>query len=307
MTARTFLAVYRVGRASGPSIEISGRTFCSEDDARDIRRGPNTPRDIEVVDVIEVCYSAPNGAGAGDGIADGREAGGDTSPATGAGKVERTTSAPLPAAAVAHGPSPASSPAEIAEPRCCQTWRQLHEHTGALLRAHDARITELLAANTAEVERRREAETRAAAAEARLTRFDDILSKDQAYGHLSHVEIAGMVRMLMRSDTNHEGVCTAARDRIIWLANELGTWKTAAKALRDALLEHHKWHMGIGTIAIARDDAGQWIEIDMTVEYSDAPMCDRTVDALRGVPLEIQLSAEDWQLLNRIAAGRGTP
>lgn len=37
-------------------------------------------------------------------------------------------------------------------------------------------------------------------------------------GHLSHDEVAAKVRMLMRSDLDHEAVCCMARDRIKWLA-----------------------------------------------------------------------------------------
>jgi hypothetical protein len=38
-----------------------------------------------------------------------------------------------------------------------------------------------------------------------------------AFGHLSHDEMAGMVRMLMRGDLQHEAVVTGARDRIKWM------------------------------------------------------------------------------------------
>lgn len=41
---------------------------------------------------------------------------------------------------------------------------------------------------------------------------------DLSYGHLSHAEMASKVRMLMRHDLEHEGVCVGARDRIVWLA-----------------------------------------------------------------------------------------
>ena len=42
--------------------------------------------------------------------------------------------------------------------------------------------------------------------------------EELAMGDKSHREIAGMVRMLMRTDLQHEAVCLAARDRIAWLA-----------------------------------------------------------------------------------------
>ncbi len=38
---------------------------------------------------------------------------------------------------------------------------------------------------------------------------------------LSDMEVAGRVRMLMRTDLNHESVCTLARDRIVYLSDRL--------------------------------------------------------------------------------------
>lgn len=38
---------------------------------------------------------------------------------------------------------------------------------------------------------------------------------------LSDMEVAGRVRMLMRTDLGHEGVCTLARDRIVYLSDRL--------------------------------------------------------------------------------------
>jgi hypothetical protein len=40
-------------------------------------------------------------------------------------------------------------------------------------------------------------------------------------GHLSHDEVAGKVRMLMRTDFDHEAVCMMARDRIKWMEWEI--------------------------------------------------------------------------------------
>lgn len=41
---------------------------------------------------------------------------------------------------------------------------------------------------------------------------------DLCFGHLSHIEMASKVRMLMRGDIEHEPICVGARDRIVWLA-----------------------------------------------------------------------------------------
>ena len=40
-------------------------------------------------------------------------------------------------------------------------------------------------------------------------------------GHMSHIEVANKVRMLMRNDLDHEAICTMARDRIMHLAGEV--------------------------------------------------------------------------------------
>lgn len=48
--------------------------------------------------------------------------------------------------------------AQAQAPNCCRTWKELHEHTGSLLRAQHTRIGELLAANNAEADTRQAAE-----------------------------------------------------------------------------------------------------------------------------------------------------
>lgn len=61
--------------------------------------------------------------------------------------------------------------------------------------------------------------------------------KNITYSKLSDSEMAGMVRMLMRSDLNHESVCVGARDRIMYLSQQLEKLKSAvehAKYLADA-------------------------------------------------------------------------
>lgn len=57
-----------------------------------------------------------------------------------------------------------------------------------------------------------------------LERFRRIANNGQeklAYGHLGHSEMAGMVYMLGRQDLEHQAVVHGARDRIIWLANQV--------------------------------------------------------------------------------------
>ncbi len=45
--------------------------------------------------------------------------------------------------------------------------------------------------------------------------------KIMVYGHLSDTEMAVKVRMLMRDTLSHEAVCCGARDRIMYLSQEL--------------------------------------------------------------------------------------
>jgi hypothetical protein len=47
---------------------------------------------------------------------------------------------------------------------------------------------------------------------------------------LSDMEVAGEVRMLHRSQLNHESICTLARDRIVYLADRLGEIEASAVA-----------------------------------------------------------------------------
>lgn len=50
-----------------------------------------------------------------------------------------------------------------------------------------------------------------------------------AYGYKSDHEVADMVRMLMRHDLNHESVVCAARDRIMFLNQQVQKWKDIAE------------------------------------------------------------------------------
>lgn len=45
-------------------------------------------------------------------------------------------------------------------------------------------------------------------------------TREAAYPWISDTEIAGMVRMLLRSDIGHEAIVCAARDRIMHLSQE---------------------------------------------------------------------------------------
>ena len=50
----------------------------------------------------------------------------------------------------------------------------------------------------------------------------DIVEKDRmTAGKKTDLEVAGMVRMLMRDDLNHEFVCMAGRDRIMYLSQQI--------------------------------------------------------------------------------------
>ena len=50
---------------------------------------------------------------------------------------------------------------------------------------------------------------------------DEVIKENMCMGDKSDIEVAHLVRMLMRRDLMHEAVCTAARDRIMYLVNKL--------------------------------------------------------------------------------------
>ncbi len=61
----------------------------------------------------------------------------------------------------------------------------------------------------------------------------DIVEKDKMIaGKKSDIEVAGMVRMLMRDDLNHEFVCVAGRDRIMYLSQQLEKAKEKLEIVR---------------------------------------------------------------------------
>lgn len=75
-------------------------------------------------------------------------------------------------------------------------------------------------------------------------------------GHLSHDEVAGRVRMLMRHDLDHEPVCTMARDRIKWLA-----WRVEQLELTNAQLMEAAGDLAVATrnvIAISDRKHDAW-------------------------------------------------
>lgn len=50
---------------------------------------------------------------------------------------------------------------------------------------------------------------------------DKVEKENMVFAHLSDLEMAGKVRMLMRMDLDHEAVCCGARDRIMYLSQQV--------------------------------------------------------------------------------------
>jgi hypothetical protein len=50
---------------------------------------------------------------------------------------------------------------------------------------------------------------------------DKVDKETMALGHLSDIEMAGKVRMLYRTDLDHEAICVGSRDRIMYLSQEV--------------------------------------------------------------------------------------
>lgn len=64
-----------------------------------------------------------------------------------------------------------------------------------------------------------------------------------SYPDLSDFHMAGKVRMLMRSDLDHEGVVCGARDRIMCLSKEKAYLTAEAERLRALLSESQDMHL----------------------------------------------------------------
>ncbi len=64
-----------------------------------------------------------------------------------------------------------------------------------------------------------------------------------AGGHLSDLEIADRVRMLMRTDLDHEAVCVMARDRIKYLSGRLTAVERQLREA-DAAYALQRWQTG---------------------------------------------------------------
>jgi len=50
---------------------------------------------------------------------------------------------------------------------------------------------------------------------------DEVKKETMVMGNSSDIEVASKVRMLMRNDIDHEVVCMAGRDRIMYLSQQL--------------------------------------------------------------------------------------
>lgn len=50
---------------------------------------------------------------------------------------------------------------------------------------------------------------------------DKVIKENMCMGDRSDIEVASLVRMLMRHDAMHEAICTAGRDRIMYLSQRV--------------------------------------------------------------------------------------
>ncbi len=58
-----------------------------------------------------------------------------------------------------------------------------------------------------------------------------------------------------------------------------GALERENERLRKALLEHHRWHQDVGDILLPVEE-GEPIKLDLSAEYADSSMCERTIAAL---------------------------
>lgn len=63
-------------------------------------------------------------------------------------------------------------------------------------------------------------------------------------------------------------------------SNQILHTQLSVAKLREILKIHHEWHFGQGVMGLCKDDKGEWVEIDMGLEYSDSSLCERTIAAL---------------------------
>lgn len=68
-----------------------------------------------------------------------------------------------------------------------------------------------------------------------MTTGDRIDPKSMVYADESDIQVASRVRMLFRDQLDHEAVCTGARDRIMYLSQQVERLTTEVTALKDKL------------------------------------------------------------------------
>ena len=65
--------------------------------------------------------------------------------------------------------------------------------------------------------------------------------------------------------------------------------KALIERVRSALAAHHDWHLQAGEMAIAKDENGEPIWLDLGLEYQDSSLYKRTADAIAA------LSSLNWR------------
>lgn len=72
---------------------------------------------------------------------------------------------------------------------------------------------------------------------------DEVTKDKMVMAELSDIEVAGKVRMLMRSDLHHEPVCVAARDRIMYLSQRVEKLEKLFAAADKELRGDYNWEL----------------------------------------------------------------
>lgn len=127
-------------------------------------------------------------------------------------------------------------------------------------------------------------------------------------------EVAMMTRMLTDPPAGHGETCPACNEKIDGATGNASKWpmlfaplkgvsptwhhrgcvhnlhwtaesalsatKAKLEVVTSALRQHHKRRLDAGEMAIAKDDKGEWIALDMSAEYGDSTLCDTTLAAL---------------------------
>ena len=95
------------------------------------------------------------------------------------------------------------------------------------------------------------------------------------------IDIPRVAREYSKQRFPDDPIVSVQGDNLHWTAESaLSATKAKLEVVTSALRQHHKRRLDAGEMAIAKDDKGEWIALDMSAEYGDSTLCDTTLAAL---------------------------